>query len=281
MAPVPNVRLTLANTAENVPLLRQVLAGVAEAAGIDADELRDISIALSEAANNVVLHAYEGRRGPLEVELSVAPGGLMALVRDRGVGIRPRAEAAEGIGVGVGLPVIHALARSVQVGGRDGEGTEVRLDFACVPGVSLAPAPATRELAPVDADVPEGRITISLAPLALARNVLPRVLRALAVRASLSAAAAADSGLLAASLLAHLDGALDGTVLDIAIAVEPAELGVRAGPLLPGRGDAVLAACASAWSGLCLGVLAEVAQLPGGQGGEALALALGERERAR
>ncbi len=38
-------------------LVRQMLAGVAEAVELDANDLNDISTAVTEACNNVVLHA--------------------------------------------------------------------------------------------------------------------------------------------------------------------------------------------------------------------------------
>ena len=80
MGAAPNVRLRLSNRAENVLLVRQALSGLAEAVGLDAVALNDVSTAVTEAANNVVLHAYEGDEGPLEVEFSSTATGLDVLV---------------------------------------------------------------------------------------------------------------------------------------------------------------------------------------------------------
>src|ERR1700739_4186246 len=109
MALVPNVRLSVSNRAENVLLVRQALSGLAEAVGLDPVALNDVSTAVTEASNNVVLHAYEGEEAPREVELTIVPGGLDAVVRDHGVGIRPGVKAAEELSGGIGLPVIQAL----------------------------------------------------------------------------------------------------------------------------------------------------------------------------
>ena len=88
MAGTPNVRLSLSNRAENVLLVRQALSGLAEAVGLDPIALNDVSTAVTEACNNVVLHAYGGGEGPLEVELCATAGGAR---RDRA---RPRRRAS-------------------------------------------------------------------------------------------------------------------------------------------------------------------------------------------
>ena len=50
-----------------------MLAGVAEAIDLDAEQLDDIRTAVTEACNNAVLHAYEGSEGPLEVDIRLPP----------------------------------------------------------------------------------------------------------------------------------------------------------------------------------------------------------------
>ena len=99
---------------------------------MDAVALNDVSTAVTEASNNVVLHAYEGAEGPLEVELSIVPGGVDAVVRDRGVGIRPGVKSAEELSGGIGLPVIQALSESVEFRDLSSGGTEVAMHFDAV-----------------------------------------------------------------------------------------------------------------------------------------------------
>jgi serine/threonine-protein kinase RsbW len=87
----PNVRLQLHNQPENISLIRTTLTGVAEAIDLPREALDDVSTAVTEAANNVVLHAYRGDRGSLEVDIHVAPSALTVAVRDEGIGISGQA----------------------------------------------------------------------------------------------------------------------------------------------------------------------------------------------
>jgi anti-sigma regulatory factor (Ser/Thr protein kinase) len=162
----PNVRLKLSNRPENVALVRAVLAGVAEAINLDAEQLDDIRMAVTEACNNAVLHAYEGGEGPLAVDVRLpAEGRVAVVVRDAGIGIEPRDKtpAAEEPAAGgpgpegldgdiqsgsgipgmpdeaslkLGLTVIQALAAEVELRRPAGGGMEVHMTFA-TPGSRL------------------------------------------------------------------------------------------------------------------------------------------------
>ena len=86
---LPNVRLTLSNKPENVLLVREMLTGVAEMVDLDGSDLNDIRTAVTEACNNVVLHAYEGDEGPLEVEVyGGAHSALEVVVRSGQIRLR-------------------------------------------------------------------------------------------------------------------------------------------------------------------------------------------------
>jgi serine/threonine-protein kinase RsbW len=133
----PNVRLQLRNQPENISLIRTTLAGVAEAIDLPRETFDDVSTAVTEAANNVVLHAYEGERGLLEVDIHIAPGALTVIVRDEGIGISGREDRPrDGGSLKLGLPVIAAIASRVEFRACEGGGTEVRMEFANPPGSS-------------------------------------------------------------------------------------------------------------------------------------------------
>ena len=126
----PAVRLTMPARPEGVAVVRQALAGMADALDFDAAVLADMKMAVSEACTNVVVHAYEDDAGQLEVEMHAGEIGLMIVVRDHGAGIHPRPARVEPPALGLGLPLIAALSDSFELRGSTGTGTEVRMTFA-------------------------------------------------------------------------------------------------------------------------------------------------------
>ncbi len=89
-AAVPDVRLTMPARPEGVAVVRQALAGMADALDFDAAVLADMKMAVSEACTNVVVHAYDDVDGILEVEMAADEQGLTIRVRDHGTGIQPQ-----------------------------------------------------------------------------------------------------------------------------------------------------------------------------------------------
>jgi serine/threonine-protein kinase RsbW len=233
--PSPNVRLNLAGTPENVVLVREMLSGVAEATRVDDGCLNDIRTAVTEACNNVVLHAYEGEQGLLEVELCIVEDAIGVLVRDHGRGIDPECEPLLATADGIGLHVIDTLADRVEFMDVAGGGTEVRMKFATAGIGLLEPLPQEPDLPLVALNGSPRAITLSIAPIGLARTVLPRLVSALAARAHFSTDRIADAQLLADALVAHARGAMSGDHLSIGVHVEPRDLELRIAPLGVGR----------------------------------------------
>jgi anti-sigma regulatory factor (Ser/Thr protein kinase) len=232
----PNVRLNLANTAENVVLVREMLSGVAEAIELRGSELNDVRTAVTEACNNVVLHAYEGARGSLEVEVCISAYALFVVVRDQGTGIQARPESIDATTAGIGLHVIRTLTHRVEFIDRTEGGTEVRMEFAPSTG-PLKSFPEHELPLPTFAlaDSPTTTTTFSIAPIRLARTVLPRIVSALAARAHFSTDRISDVQLLADSLVAHAPTAMSGDHLSVDVSVEPRELELRIAPLETGH----------------------------------------------
>ncbi len=107
---------------ERLAALRRSFSGWLESAGAGADELHDLVLAVTEAAANVVIHAYGGGRGDFEVE-AVKAGDLVSVsVHDQGVWRTLRSRVG-----GRGLKLMRALVRSVRVES-DGGGTTVQLE---------------------------------------------------------------------------------------------------------------------------------------------------------
>jgi serine/threonine-protein kinase RsbW len=126
----PEVRLTMPARAEGVGVVRQALAGMADALDFDPSVLADMKMAVTEACTNVVVHAYDEQAGVLEVEMLADEAGLTIVVRDHGAGIQPRPARSEPPALGLGLPLIAALSDSFELRGSAGQGTEVRMTFA-------------------------------------------------------------------------------------------------------------------------------------------------------
>ena len=248
MADLPNVRLTLSNRPENVALVRQALTGLAEGLGLDPADFDHVNTAVAEACNNVVLHAYGGGAGPLEVELYVSPLALRVVVRDRGSGIRPRMEASEPADGGIGLPMIRALSNSVELRDLGGDGTEVHMEFATPTAAPIEPVADGGRLELTDGsphDEDANTTVLAIAPTPLARSVLPRVLCSLAARASFSTERIADTQMLADSLIEHLDGSAGADRLGFEISVAQDELEMRMGPLIVDGAATLMAGCAA------------------------------------
>jgi anti-sigma regulatory factor (Ser/Thr protein kinase) len=243
MAQPPNIRLALSNRPENVVLVRETIAGLADAIALDAADLDDIRTAVTEACNNVVLHAYEGAEGALEVEIYSEAGSCGVFVRDRGIGLQPQARRDQWT-VGIGLPVIEALAARVDFEETPGGGTEVRMQFA-TPGVRALETPEQQPLleSGEGATEPGSTTTVTIAPVApLARSVLPRLLGVLAARANFSTDRISDAHLVADALSAHATDATSAGQLTITVSIQPRNLELTLGPLDAGRARELISA---------------------------------------
>jgi anti-sigma regulatory factor (Ser/Thr protein kinase) len=246
MAEIPNVHLSLPGRAENVLIVRQALNGVAACLALNAIESNDLNTAVTEACNNVVMHAYGDGEGPLEVDVYALPAAVAVVVRDHGSGTeRGDPDTKPHEQVGMGLAVIDAIARDVEFAQPPGGGTELRMEFD---------APASTALEPIAAESLEtfaaaqggldGAVELRLAPNAIARAVLPRVLSALAARAYFTTDRISDVQLVADVLAANAGESISGTYLDVGVTVAPRKLELRIGPLLAGRGESLMTAAA-------------------------------------
>lgn len=122
---VPELRISLPATRVSLALLRHVVRGFRDAYDVPCATMDDIVLAVSEAAANVVVHAYPGRRGTMTLVARVEGGALHTLVRDHGCGIRPPADAPV---LGHGLALMDHVAESMQVVGSPA-GTDVLMTF--------------------------------------------------------------------------------------------------------------------------------------------------------
>ena len=231
----PTVRLDLESRPQTLTIVRGMLAGVAELLTIDPELLDDLKTAVSEACNNVVLHAYGGDPGPMGVRLFAEPDRIRVTVEDQGVGM-PAAAADRADGIG--LSVIRALADEVTLLPGPQGGTQVQMDFAAQrAGRTLFQRPS--EAGPDDGWVREGddEIVVSLSPVSLLTGVLGRLARTLAATAHFSLDRFSDVYLVTDTLAAHAATAAAGLRIDARLAAAERRLELAVGPFRSGTGE--------------------------------------------
>jgi serine/threonine-protein kinase RsbW len=275
MPEIANVCLKLANKAENVLVVRQALGGLAEMLGLDTIEANDIATAVTEACNNVVLHAYGGEEGPLEVEICALSQQVVVTVRDHGVGIDPQVLSMSGES-GIGLPVMHALAQRVEFKDPPEGGAEVRMEFAAPKARDLEPLAEEWEPPVATRALLTGAVEMSLAPSVVARSVLPRVLSALAARAYFSTDRISDVQLVADALVDSARDSIVGSHLGVGVMLAPRDIELRVGPLQEGRAQLILDSAVEDHGSL-LGRLTDDQQVASADTAEVLALRILER----
>lgn len=224
------LRLTLPATAENVMVVRQAVAGLGEALGLAGSRIADLKTVVSEACNNVVLHAYDDEAGPLRVTASPGQGELEIQIADEGHGFRPRPNQADP-SLGLGLPLIAALSDSFEISGGAGQGSRTTIRFSYAPqefGTNGTPTERPEELA------------MAITPGVMVRPVLARVIGALAARAEFSVDRLADTVLLGDAVSSSEGGDFSDGRVGLSIKDDSGRLEVRVGPLVQGAGDRLL-----------------------------------------
>ena len=232
------ISLELESKPQSVAVARGMLSAVLELVGSDPELLDDVKIALSEACNNVVLHAYADASGPLVVEVQLSDLELAVTVRDRGVGIGDGAPTDGRLGVG--LPMMRTLADRARFRDAAGGGTEVALAFrwdsrgwhslrtaAQTPG---AQAPHAK---------PTGDVVVSGCPVVMLAAVLGRIATILASAARFSVDRLSDLRLLTDAVAARV-GAVSDAPVTFALAIETRRLELALGPFAAGVGAQLL-----------------------------------------
>jgi serine/threonine-protein kinase RsbW len=245
------VRLELDSRPEAPALVRAALAGVAQSIELEPELFNDLKTAVSEACNNVVLHAYGDQPGPMVFGLEIRPDRVDATVRDWGSGIQHAHPSDERMGVG--LAVISALAsRAEFVSAPDG-GTQVRMSF--VPRhASSRPLPAS-EHPDLDPGAPlrlSGDVVGTVSPAALLPGVLGRVARAVAARTHLSVDRFSDIYLVADAIAALAESAAIAPAVTFAVTAGHKRLELAAGLFRSGTGARLLevGAAEQSWTSL-------------------------------
>jgi anti-sigma regulatory factor (Ser/Thr protein kinase) len=223
--------MSLPARAENVAVVRHALAGLAERLGMDEQSVDDLKTVVTEAAMNVVVHAYpEGEEGLLSVEAFGEDEGLTVVVRDFGAGIRPRpAPDVERQSLQIGLTLIAALSSSFEIRGGIDRGTEIRMYLPMTFGGRDGKPELARQT-----EKPSDATAVRVGPPELVGSVLSRVLGALAARHEITVDRLSDAMLLSDAISAAApQGFTDGHV-ELSIADRPEGVELRVGPMTDG-----------------------------------------------
>ena len=276
----PTVQLRLDSRPETLTLVRGVLGGVAELLALDLELLDDLKTAVSEACNNVVMHAYDGAAGPLEVFLYVNPGAIEVVVRDEGTGIPDQALSNDRM-QGVGVPIIRALAQEAEFRSRREGGTEVWMAFSGQrDGAALFQH--AEDPAPDDGWVRRlsGDAVVSLSPVSFLGGVLGRLARALAARARFSLDRFSDVYLVTDAVAAHASRAAKSGRIGFGISTQPRRLELTLGPLRTGASTQLTEDPRSGGAGSALTMLSDELTISPVNGAEVLRVVLLDEPRS-
>jgi serine/threonine-protein kinase RsbW len=256
--------------------VRAMLSAASDTLGFEPELLDDLKTAVSEACNNVIVHAYGGEAGPLSVALQVQDSTVEIVVRDQGKGIQQLTPSEERMGVG--LAVMSALSDRVELTGRSEGGTEVRMEFS---GRSFAHAAGREEQRSGTGELPAGSlsgyISATLAPVGLLAGVMGRVARALAASAQFSFDRFSDIYLISDAIAAHAERAASAGWISFALDPGDGKLELRVGPLRAGTGARLEAEAGPATPRSPLGILVDELIVEPAEESETLRVVLGDR----
>lgn len=224
-----SVRLELDSRPECVTLVRSALTAFAEVLALGPELLNDVKTAVSEACNNVVLHAYDGEYGPLTVSVATSPDAIEVVTRDRGRGLRQITPSPDRMGIG--LAVIRALAERAEFQTLPAGGTEVQMSF--VRDVTVLPLPRGQPRGAVDSPMVElsGDVVVTLTPISLLTYMLPRISRIVAAHSHFTVDRVSDLDAVAEAIATQAARRAAGESIRFSIDASSRRLALTVGPL--------------------------------------------------
>jgi serine/threonine-protein kinase RsbW len=131
------IALTVPADANFVDIVRLALYGIATKWGFSYEEIEDMKVAVAEACNNAVLHAYKDQApGKMEVKFESTGNGMRISVKDEGSSFNYKQKQSRATSLhdkelneinagGLGIYMMQALMDEVEV--NTASGTEVVL----------------------------------------------------------------------------------------------------------------------------------------------------------
>jgi anti-sigma regulatory factor (Ser/Thr protein kinase) len=258
------LRLVLAAKPENLALVRQAIAGLADGARIPDGPLADLKQIATEACMNSVVHAYpDVDKGRIDVSVVASEGEVAVTVRDWGIGFRPRPADAES-SLRLGLLLIATISDSFEIANPADGGTELTARLR-LNGNGSPEEPPEMPTAPREAELV---VTAGES----AKPVIVRVFAIAATRAGFSLDRMSDGVLLGDVIAA-------GAAEDFAegrVGIEIEECGpnlcLRVGPFADGGARRLIDRMEVPGTGISVAKLADGLEVSDGDGGEYLSL---------
>jgi serine/threonine-protein kinase RsbW len=100
--------LTLCTDCSQLATIREFVAQVGRDWGLEKQVIDDLQLAVDEACTNIVVHAYDGQPGEIEVEVKITDKGVWVITRDWGKAFDPEA---------IPMPDVTAPLEERQLGG--------------------------------------------------------------------------------------------------------------------------------------------------------------------
>ena len=131
-----SIVLKIPANADFIPTVRLTLSGIASKLDFSIDEIEDLKIAVSEACNNVIQHAYNNiEKGEIVLQFDLRDEGLEVTVSDQGCGfdvqnissLKPKQENHEKFGFGLGLTFIKTLMDDTSFTSELGKGSKIKM----------------------------------------------------------------------------------------------------------------------------------------------------------
>ena len=130
------VSLTIPAESDFIPTVRLTLSGLASKLNFTIDEIEDLKVAVSEACNNVIQHAYDqSQPGVIELLFVLSGNDIEITVSDKGRGFdvqnirssKTDEESSEDFGLGLGLTFIKTLMDDTSFTSELGKGSKIKM----------------------------------------------------------------------------------------------------------------------------------------------------------
>lgn len=134
-----SIGITIPAEADYIDIVRLTLYGIATRIGFSYEQIEDMKVAVSEACNNVVIHAYDNREvEDIEIAFEEIKDGLVITIKDKGNSfdyektvkkVGPvNEESISNVKIGeLGIYIMQELMDDIKVNSSAETGTEVIL----------------------------------------------------------------------------------------------------------------------------------------------------------